>query len=180
MVCVNFIWQAAGSQFNIDSDQQILKFLLKNGQFTKCWTNCFKRGTILLSTILLEVPIKITLHTYIHNWLLQSSIQLLTSLMLRVLILFIGGRTYSLKLTPNNWFLTNCSRQFHLLSELLPEICLLSEIWNIFLYLVFSRYMICVLNRVLTSNKPTHLLLDCSGYIKITLFCKKLTSFKNF
>ena len=65
--------------------------------------------------------------TYIHNWPLQpigKDYDLASqSLMLCVLILYISGQTYSLKLIPNDRFIRNSLWQFYLLSEFLPEIC---------------------------------------------------------
>ena len=50
-------------------------------------------------------------------------------------ILYMNGRTYSLKSISNDRFLTNFSWQFHLLTEISPEIC-----WEEVAYGIFCSY----------------------------------------
>ena len=79
----------------------------------------------------LEIP-SFMHNTYnINNLSLQHFNQnydpFLIPLMLRALILYVSGGTYSLKSTPkdmsNDIFLRSFSWQVHLPSEFLPEIC---------------------------------------------------------
>ena len=63
-------------------------------------------------TTFLLVPKLVYIHTYIHNWSLQPFksgllTQFLTPLTLCVLFLYISGRTYSLKSTPNGRYFKN-------------------------------------------------------------------------
>ena len=63
------------------------------------------------------------LASYIQNWPLHTSVritaQLLTSLMLCALIIYMSGKIYSLTSTPNDRLLRNV----YLLPEFLTEIC---------------------------------------------------------
>ena len=59
-----------------------------------------------------------------YNTLVRTMSWLLTSIMLRALILYVSGGTYRLKSTPNERFLLwNFYRQFYFPLEFLPEIC---------------------------------------------------------
>ena len=68
-----------------------------------------------------------TRSTYIHNWSLQPISQdyrpTFSHHLLRVLILYISGASYSLKSTRYGRFLRTFSWQFYLFSEFLTEIC---------------------------------------------------------
>ena len=91
--------------------------------------------------------------TYIHNWplqLLQSGLltQFLTPLMLFVLILYIRGRTYSLKSTPNDSFVEKLS------------MAILFTLW------VFARYLLRINNFDYTSYRPAHYPPDYGDFIE--------------
>ena len=97
---------------------------------------------------------------YIHNWTLQPFSEdywawSLTPLMLCVLILYINGGTYSLKLTSNDRFFEKLFMAILFQrSDFLPEIC-----WNNYLRILFW----CLAwdsNPGIWSNKPKHYLLD--------------------
>ena len=105
-----------------------------------------------------------TNQTYIighYNPSVRITSWLLTSPMLRALILYISSGTYSWKSTKNDRFLRSFSWQFYLLSVPLLEICWEEVAKEIFSYFTFW----CLtwdLNTGLTSNEPTYYQL---GYV---------------
>ena len=84
--------------------------------------------------------------------------------MLGALILYMSGRTYSLKSTPKDRFLRSFSWQFYLFSEFLPEICWEQVNEEIFSYFPFWCLTWSLNSVGLTSNKPTHCLLDYGDF----------------
>ena len=99
--------------------------------------NCIEQNEFILINCRSSM---IHTYTYIigHYSSVRITTQFLTPLTLCALIIRMRGGTYSLNSIPNDRFFRSFSCKFYLLSEFLPEICLVEIFEEIFSYFRFN------------------------------------------
>ena len=101
------------------------------------------------------------IHIYIHN----CSLHILTPLMLCVLILYISGRTYSLKSTPNDRFFEKLFTAILFTLRIFARNLMIGNRRRNTFRISFWC-MAWKSNLGFSSNKPTHYLLDHGDFLR--------------